>query len=331
MFTLYMPMLQRKNDFKSWIFPGIFLSLIVVTGNSQAASCLYVSSYHQGYEWNDGIERGLQATLSDKCKLDTFYLDTKRNKSETFGEQQALKAKRHIEKTKPDVIIAADDNASRYLIKPYYKDAAIPVVFCGINRTVEPYGYPYSNATGMVEIAPIKPMLNEIKKIRTNTRRAVYLAPDVVSQHKEFELNRGIYKKHNIDLQPVFVKKMADWEAAYIKAQDADLLIIGSNGGLNDWDEIRAHNVVNSQTRTFSVTNMDWMAPFAMFAMTKVAEEQGEWAGEVALSILQGQSPRDIPIVVNRRWNIYVNPSLLQKANVEIPDYLMHKAVKVDR
>ena len=48
-------------------------------------------------------------------------------------EMNNSKAKAEIDAFKPDVVIAADDNASKYLIEPYFKDAALPFVFCGVN------------------------------------------------------------------------------------------------------------------------------------------------------------------------------------------------------
>lgn len=304
---------------------------MVFSNHAFADRCLYVSSYHTGYEWNDGIERGIDKVLKDKCTVDKFYMDTKRNPDKSFAQKMALSAKAHIEKTKPDVVIACDDNASRYLVKPFYKDAQLPIVFCGLNWTVSEYDYPYTNTTGMVEVVPIKPLLNVVKNVVKSLRRGVYLSPDVHTEHKDFERYRKIYAKHNIILQGVFVNKFKDWKKAYIKAQNADLIVLGNNAGINDWDSTKAIDFAEKHAKTFSVTNYDWMMPYAMFAMTKIPEEQGEWAAEVALSILNGQLPSDIPIVVNRKWNIFANPHLLEKSGVSLSPHLLLNATKVGK
>lgn len=98
-----------------------------------AARCLYVSSYHAGYEWNDGIERGMKPHLAGKCELRTFYMDGKRQLGAAFAKSKAREAKELIDSWKPNIVIAADDNASKYLVMPYLKNVATPVVFCGIN------------------------------------------------------------------------------------------------------------------------------------------------------------------------------------------------------
>ena len=140
--------------------PGLRSSLLVIVfmmsaQAAEAARCVYISSYHKGYAWSDGVERGLLKTLDGHCEITRFDMDSKRNKDEASIQQAALEAKALIDATQPDVVIASDDNASKYLIVPYYKDAEIPFVFCGVNWTVEQYGYPFSNVTGMIEVAAI--------------------------------------------------------------------------------------------------------------------------------------------------------------------------------
>ncbi len=305
--------------------------LLIFSSSVEAAKCLYISSYHAGYEWNDGIERGMEEVLKGKCELDKFYMDTKRNKSESYGKKVALQAKAYIETSRPDILIAADDNASRYLIQPYYKDVALPVVFCGINHTVKPYGYPYTNATGMIEISPVRPLLKYVKSSISHIKHGVYLASDVISQHKEFELNREVYATQGIELTPVFVKNMSEWMLAYRRAQgQADFLILGNNGGIGDWDDGKATGHVLQEGKLLSVTNYDWMNRYAILAVSKLAEEQGEWAAKVALAVvLDGEKIGNIPIIVNRRWNVFINTTLLEASGIKLSQKIMIQAKRV--
>ncbi len=307
------------------------LFIVMFTQSTNASStCLYIASYHQGYEWNDGIARGVDNVLAGKCKVDKYFMDTKRNKGEAYYKKSALEARAYIEKTKPDIVIVSDDNASKYLVMPFYKDAALPFVFCGINWTVEPYGYPYKNATGMIEVAPIRPLLKEINNVLTSTSSGIYLSADVLTEHKDYERYRKIYEREGITLKGVFVKSMAEWKKEFIAAQSTniDFIILNNNSGINDWSEQQGRDTAQEYSTVFSVTNYDWMMPYTMFAMTKLPEEQGEWAAAVALDILDGATPDSIPIVANRRWNIFVNTQLLDKADIKLPPHLIHKAIK---
>lgn len=311
-----------------WLCAATTLAL---AGAAQAASCLYVSSYHPGYEWNDGIERGLVAGLAGKCELARFYMDTNRNPEPAFAQRKALEAKRLIEATRPDVVIACDDAASKYLVQRHFRDAALPIVFCGINWTVEPYGYPYANVTGIIEIAPIRQLMNEVRALLPSVDRGIYLAADIMTQHREAEENRAIYAQGGMSVSPVFVKTMAQWKAAFAAAQEAthsaDFVVLGTNAGIADWDAGEARRSVLAATRKLVVSNYDWMAPFAALTLAKIPEEQGEWAAQAAVSILGGAPPASLPIVVNRHWQAYVNPELARRAGIALPPRLVHKAI----
>jgi len=325
------PLPKDRQRIQRWLMVLFVLLLLMNSRVSLAATCVYIASYHHGYEWNDGIERGIDTVLSSRCEVHKFFMDTKRNNSLEFTNKKALEAKAFIEKIQPDVVIASDDNASKYVIQPFYKGAKIPFVFCGINWTVEAYGYPYTNVTGMIEVAPILPLLKEMRKIVKRLTKGIYLSADVLTEHKDFARYRRSYADDGVELQGVFVKTMAQWKAQYQKAQasDANFIILNNNSGINDWVKSEARQYVLQHTKIFTVTNYEWMMSYAMFAMTKVPEEQGEWAANVALAILDGHSASDIPIVVNRQWNTYVNPELLQKAHIRLPTHLLNKAIKV--
>ncbi|MES9974447.1 MAG: hypothetical protein ABW094_09315, partial [Candidatus Thiodiazotropha sp.] len=140
---------------KTILIALVLLFSASLSGQAVANKCLFISSYHTGYAWSDGVESGLRETLGGKCELKQFDMDTKRHKDEVSKKEAARKARELIERWRPDVVITADDNAAKYVIKPFFKDHQVPFVFCGINWNVDEYGFPYSNTTGMVEVAPI--------------------------------------------------------------------------------------------------------------------------------------------------------------------------------
>jgi ABC-type uncharacterized transport system substrate-binding protein len=314
-----------------FILIGLALFTHTVAHAATPKRCLYISSYHNGYEWNDGIERGLESALQGKCELQKFYMDGKRHMDAEFAKAKAREANELAEAWKPDVIIAADDNASKYLVMPYLKDKPVPVVFCGLNWTAEPYGYPYSNVTGMIEVGPIEPLMNEVRTVVKNARRGVFLSADEMTQRKEFAMNQEMYKRHGIEISHKAVRTMAEWEASFTAAQaEADFLVIANNSGIVDWDNERARHYAYRHGRRFTVAYLEWMAPYAMLTMAKIADEQGEWAGKAAVLILDGTPPAKIPIVANRRWNMYVNSPLLKKAGHRLSPEIVRRAVKVE-
>ncbi|MEJ2406594.1 MAG: hypothetical protein P8171_20320, partial [Candidatus Thiodiazotropha sp.] len=163
-------------------------------------------------------------------------MDTKRKKDVQSIQQAAIVAKTIIEEWKPDVVIAADDNAAKYVIQTYYRDASIPFVFCGINWDIRDYDLPYSNTTGMVEVAPIGLLINKAIDILGGAHSALYIGADTLTERKNLERFSEVSKDHNITLRSQLVSSTSEWRDAYIAGQMYDFVIIGSNSGIKDWD-----------------------------------------------------------------------------------------------
>lgn len=289
--------------------------------------CLHVMSYHQGYEWNDGVEAGVERILKNKCEIKKFYMDSKRNPSPAFIQNKALQAQKIIANYQPNIVIASDDNASRYLVEVFYKNAKIPFVFTGINWTAEPYGYPYKNATGMVEVAPLATMLEIAQRNVGNVREIIFLSADVLTEHKDYEQYVKVYENLGIKVKAIFAKNMLEWEAGFIVAQKADVIILGNNAGVNGWDNARAVQLVKNSGKKLTMTTYIWMMPITMLGVSKIANEQGEWAAEVALEILSGTPVGDIPVTINRRWVFYRNNRLLESAGIKVDTVTRNKTI----
>ena len=185
-------------------------SLAVLRPLSSSKKVLFIDSYHQGYAWSDGITAGIQNTLAGSgVDLRIHRMDTKRNGSEAFKKQAALTAKAVIDEYQPDVVIAADDNASKYLIVPYYRGGDLPFVFAGVNWDASVYGFPANNVTGMVEVS--RP--NELMDIlRTFSGGAVIgsLTGDTATSRKE---NEYYTSQFGIRFdEEVYVKTFDQWE-----------------------------------------------------------------------------------------------------------------------
>jgi len=320
-------LLMMVYGLAGWFGSGSFAATAVA---GQAKRCLYVNSYHAGYAWSDKIEAAIKAELAGHCALSIFRMDTKRHTSAAFGQQKALEAKALIESLKPDVVIASDDNASKYLVAPYYKNADIPFVFCGINWTAEAYGYPYRNATGMIEVSAIKALLHKARNIVGDVKSVAFVgAKGVRTDAKEFTWMQKIYAREGVKVSAFYAATMAEWEAIYLDAQHSDLIVLNNIAGIKGWNRHQAIAFARQHAGKLTVSTYDFMAAYSMLAMTKVAEEQGKWAAMVAIRLLQGKPAASIPVVANRRFNMFVNPTMLKHSPVHMPDSILFKAIKV--
>ena len=170
-------------------------------------TCVFVASYHSGYGWQEGVERGLRQSLGERCKLVQVNMDTKHRSSESDKRAAARHAWQIIQTRQPDLVITADDNAARYLLVPYLLDAAYPVVFCGINWTVEEYGLPAPNVTGIVEVSPIGPVLQAGRQLSNGGIRAAYVGADNESQRKNLKRFQQIGKTQGVHIDGLLTQR----------------------------------------------------------------------------------------------------------------------------
>jgi len=280
-------------------------------GKYEGKKVLFIDSYHEGYAWSDGTLAGVQSILDPSgAELQVFRMDTKRKKTDEDKLAAAEMARNTIEQFNPDVVIASDDNAAKYVIVPYYEDAALPFVFCGVNWDASGYGFPFKNVTGMVEVAAADELFEFLNRL-TDGRRVGYLAADVFTAHKEQE---NIAKTFDINFTDTrYATDLADWQNKYRALQSSvDILLVGNSAGTEGWDDDAAASFVEKNSKIPSGAIHEHMTRFALIGYTKLAEEQGEWAAKTALKIIDGTSPADIPIARNTQGRLVINARIAQ-------------------
>lgn len=297
----------------------LWISPASAAGDHQGKRILHVDSYHRGNEWNDRIADAVRDTLQGTgVELKTIHLDTKRKPAEEQKQAAALEARRVIETFKPDVVTLSDDNAVQYLLVPYYQDAALPFVFCGLNWDASAYGLPYRNVTGMVEVSPI-PQIVRLLRDHARGDRIGYLAEDTETKRKEVDYHGKLFGIH---YDHVYLARSFDeWRAAFLKAQDeVDMLVIMGVGAITDWDDAAARTLAEERTRIPTGTDFGWLMHIAMLGVGKLPEEQGRWAARAALKILDGVPPSQIPLAYNKEGRLYFNTKIAAKVGVvDIP------------
>ncbi len=286
---------------------------------------LYVDSYHAGYEWSDGITRGIENILNNTgVEIKILRMDTKKNDTEEFGKLSGLWAKSVIEDFKPDVVIISDDPAFKYLLMPYYRDAALPFVFCGINWDASIYGAPYNNTAGMIE-ASLTPKLITFLKEYSRGDRIGFIAGNTSTDKKNAHYYEKLYnitftKKYHVNTFEEFKKSFMNLQ------EEVDILIFENNAGIANWNDREAEAFVLENTEIPVGAVNVWMSNYSLISLTKIPEEQGEWSASTALLILNGTSPEDIPLATNKEGKIFVNLKIAEKLGVIIRPELLKNA-----
>jgi ABC-type uncharacterized transport system substrate-binding protein len=304
---------------------ALLLSLAALPAHAQSGKkVLFVNSYHEGYEWSDGEEKGARAVLEPAgVKLEFARMDTKRHQDDAFRKAAGAKVKAQIEAMKPDVVLLSDDPAVQFVLVPYFKEAKLPFVFMGVNWDASRYALG-PNTTGMLEVALVRELLTGLRAYAKG-QRVGFLTVD-----SETERIEGPAYKKTLGLSFTserYVKTFAEWKDAFQKMQgEVDVLFVGNFAGINDWNEAEAAAFALAHTKIPTGSIYDFMMPYVMLGYAKVAEEQGIFAGKAALQIMKGTAPAAIPVSSNKQAKIFINPKLAAAAGITFQPALLRSA-----
>ena len=307
----------------------LFVGAQLASATEKTPRILFIDSYHEGYTWSDGITKGiLQALKHHTVELKIHHMDSKRNRDEAFIIAAAEKARQMIDEFKPDVVIACDDNAAKYLIAPFYKASNLPIVFCGINQDAKVYGFPTRNITGMIEVDAINEVLDQLKRHAKGPRIGI-LGVNRITARKNVSF---IKNKLNIPIEKTYlVDTFAEWKAAYSALQDeTDMVIAVNHIGVSNWDQREAVNHAKKVIKVPVGAFAPWSMHHALISYIKSPTEQGEWSASTALRILDGAKPSDIPIATNREFELVINRQLLKRLNIVFDKALYSRATFVE-
>lgn len=313
---------MREQILKVFLVLGLCFGQPIFAKDFPEARVFILHSYDEQFPWTSKIHETIRSILeTSHVQSMTFYMDTKRHPAETEKFAAAQTAKLQIDKFKPNVVITSDDDAVKYVLMPYYKNSGTPFVFCGINWDASPYGLPYQNATGILEIELISEIIKNLQE-HAKGKRIGYLAMEGFSEHKladnyERHLGKALEKTY-------FVTSFSEWKESFLKAQqEVDLLLLLNPKGIKDFDMQQAQQFVENNIKIPTGTSLSWMMQMSLLGITLRPDEQGAWAAQTALKILNGQPPSNIPIARNREGKLFVNLRIAEKLGVTFKPALL--------
>ncbi|MEE4242038.1 MAG: ABC transporter substrate binding protein [Desulfopila sp.] len=311
--------------FATAVLAGLLTVPLEAAESVTGKQVLFVSSYHDGLTGADDIVSGVKEGFQDSgVKLTFTYMDTKRHSSESFAKESALRVKAEIEKLRPDIVIASDDAAAKYLIQPYYQDVDLPIVFCGVNWDSSVYGFPSRNITGVNEVELVPQMLH-LLKVYARGDRMGFLAADTLPERKNIDFHKKLFGLSYSTGH--FVKTFDEYKAAYLQLQkEADLIVMLSPSGIMGWDDSKAKTFVLENATIPSGSMVPWAAPYSLLTFSQILKEQGTLASSIALRILHGERPIDIPITKNTGGKLYINMPIAMRLGITFETKLLRLA-----
>lgn len=276
---------------------------------------LFINSYYPGFHSTDEYLKGIQnAFENNNIELRTFNMDTKRNPQVEFIEAKAREVMEEIQSFNPDLIIASDDNAARYVVQPHLRNGPTPVLFCGVNWTCWQYDLPTPHVRGILEVLPVRDVIEELKKYYPQATKLTVLSELSTTELKNKEILDPLYKELGLTPSYALVNKFEDWKKEFLIANEsADLIFTFTHGAIHDWQEDEAAEFVMQHIKKPIFTVEEHMMPYCVLGFSKVAREQGDWIGERALEVLEGKPIDTVEMTKNKLTRNFLNRPLADK------------------
>jgi two-component system cell cycle sensor histidine kinase/response regulator CckA len=285
-------------------------SLPATAQDRPVKNVLVLHSYHRGLGWTDGITKSIEQTFAEGPFTILFYyefMDTKRISDDFYLHSIYNLYKYKYRKKKFDVIIASDDHAFRFILN---KHAEIfpetPAVFCGVDYFEDSMirGDPY--ITGVVEAFSIKGTIDAALRVHPGTTEIVTVVDETVSGRaiKKF-LTRTIIPAYRdrLKFRVLSNLEMAEMQTGLSRLPENDIVL------LLNFTTDRSGNVFTTEKSADLITKHCNRPVYGCWAFylnhgviggkLATCRSQGRLAAEIALRILKGEKPADIPVVKN--------------------------------
>ena len=292
----------------------------------------YINSFHRGHPSSDDIMDGILENLpTDSFKIDTYFMDTKRNPSKEYIEQIAAQLFDTIKSKNPDILLTSDDNAIKYIVQPHLETLDMPVVFCGVNWTDAEYDLPGDKVTGMLEILPAADMIFTMRSYYPDMEQLLFLSENTTTSRKEKDLLDTLFHRTGVAVTHELVQDFEEWKEVFKEAnENFDIIYLPTNGAIQGWDRDEAIEFIGQHIKVPVVTTEDFMMPYCVFGLTKVAKEQGIWVAETAKKIMSGSEVADFPVTRNKQSTYWINSKLAEKIGLDLDAALLSKSKIVE-
>ncbi|MGB9892445.1 ABC transporter substrate binding protein, partial [Thermodesulfovibrio yellowstonii] len=310
----------------------IFLLFFCVSEHAQAQEkkkILILNSYHQGLSWTDNIVKGIKESLKAmENSIDYYieYMDTKRFYGDKYFEKIFNLMKQKYSGIKFDLIIVSDNDALLFTMKHYQRlFYEIPVIFCGINNFNDSLIEKYRKwFTGVAEETDVRGTLDIALKLHPNTQR-VYIINDITTTGLAM-------KKGLLEIFPEFSNKISfimlenpdmkelQKEVEKIPPKSIILLLLvnrDKTGNFFAYEESLDLLYPHTNSPIYSVWDF-YLGRGIIGGKLTSAFLQGKKAGELALQVLQGKSPSEIPVVKESPNEYMFDYNELKRFNVSL-------------
>jgi PAS domain S-box-containing protein len=309
--------LYRIADLIRCITAGLLITcfLTAVAAEAQADTTgrkqkvLVLNSYHRGYDWSDNIVEAIQAEFGKtdlEVELFFEYMDTMRYESVEASRYMKQLCEAKYAKADLDLIITTDDSALYFVLE--HRDLhfpGIPVVFCGVQEAENSKPQNYDSVTGVIELYDYQATAKIALKLHPSAKRIVAITDgseaDLLREMALDDTLNNLDRKVEIDVLSLGGHSMSELLEKIEQLGSESILFLVSafrdKEGVVYTRQESARLIRQHCKAPIYVTGLNWLGLGPVGGMVAYAAFQGREAAKMAIRILNGENPQNIPIL----------------------------------
>jgi hypothetical protein len=325
---------------RNLLIGGFLIAFILLLGffNTAKPRILVLHSGAEGSPWVEQVDRGMREALEQNRRplsMEWHYMAVATPGTARGGAQAAAEARRAIERFKPDVLIAVDDEANTLVARDYVGRAEPRILYVSIDRPPAYYGYADApNVSGIAEQLPweaLREALIQMFPDRAPTM-AVLGAEGVTDQAELAQLTAFEWGPVRVG-DTALVSTAGAWRDFTLRANGADVLLVLGTQDLPDTggDVVTAAELsewTQANARPLPIgTQVDFVDGGGALSFSPPSDDYGDKAIRLALDWLDDRTtPGAPPPVESSHFEVAIRQDALARRGVTLPQIYLEAA-----
>ncbi len=305
---------------------SFFISSFFLSSNLQAAEPLKTVAITQivDHPAANSVREGLLKALSDNGYEPGKTLNLIYENAQGSPVTATQIAKKFVA-LKPDLIISITTPSTQAMVKAN-ENYNLPIIFAAVtdpvaSGVVSSMAHPGGHVTGATDAAPIKHQLEFFKKVLPSLKTLGFLYnPGDNSSATPLKEAREASKELGITLIEATAFKTSDVTTAmqHLAGKKVDAVFVPLDNTILSAMEGVLKIASQYKIPVFS-SDRDSVAQGALASSGYAHFDTGYAAGKLAVQVLKGANPGDLPVAKPNNLNTYINLKTAEDLNITIP------------
>jgi hypothetical protein len=329
-----------KRTVRNLLVGGFLLAFVVLLGvfNTTKPRIMVLHSGSMESPWVAEMDRGMRAALDRNRRpinVEWDYLDVAAPTAGIRAQAAVAEARRAIDRFKPDVLIAVDDEANALVARDYVGRDRPRILYVSIDQSPAYYGYAGApNVSGIAEELPWQAMRDVFPQLFPGrpVTLAVIGVDGATDQATLAQLRAADWGPATV-ASAALVSTAEAWREAVARADSADVLVVLSVQDLPDRDgntvpaaDLIAWTEANARPLPIG-TQVGFVADGGGLSFAPPPDDYGESAIRLALDWLDDRAtPGPPPPVESSHFEVAVGRQALARRGVTLPPIYLEAA-----